>query len=148
MTAPLRAEFGVDCSAEHAFTVWTSGIGAWRPAGHTVTGRADLDIVLQRGAGGRIYERTPGGTEHDWGKVTVWSPPARLACLWHLRRDRSDATPRSRSGSRPGTRDGPGSESGIAAGNGWAARRSGGATRTRPAGRPSSRTSRQRLPPP
>ncbi len=42
--------------------------------------------------GGRIYERTPGGVEHDWGEVTVWSPPARLAYLWHLRRDRADAT--------------------------------------------------------
>ena len=24
--------------------------------------------------------------------MTVWSPPTRLAYLWHLRRDRSDAT--------------------------------------------------------
>ena len=92
MTAPLRMSFDVDCPAEHAFTVWTSGIGAWWPADHTVTGRADLDVVMQSGVGGRIYERTPDGAEHDWGEVTVWSPPTRLAYLWHLRRDRSDAT--------------------------------------------------------
>jgi uncharacterized protein YndB with AHSA1/START domain len=30
--------------------------------------------------------------EHDWGQVTEWKPPTRLAYLWHLRRDRSDAT--------------------------------------------------------
>ena len=24
--------------------------------------------------------------------MTVWEPPARLAYLWHLRRDRADAT--------------------------------------------------------
>jgi hypothetical protein len=92
MTAPLRMSFDVDCSAEHAFAVWTAGIGTWWPADHTVTGEADLDVVMQSGVGGRIYERTPAGVEHDWGEVTVWSPPSRLVYLWHLRRDRSDAT--------------------------------------------------------
>ena len=34
----------------------------------------------------------PTEFEHDWGEVTVWEPPARLIYLWHLRRDRADAT--------------------------------------------------------
>jgi Activator of Hsp90 ATPase homolog 1-like protein len=92
MTAPLRMSFDVDCSAEHAFSVWTSKIGTWWPADHTVTGRDDLVVVMEAGVGGRIYERTPDGAEHDWGEVTIWNPPKRLAYLWHLRRDRSDAT--------------------------------------------------------
>jgi uncharacterized protein YndB with AHSA1/START domain len=92
MSAPLRMTFDVACSVEHAFTVWTSGIGAWWPPAHTVTGQADLVVVLQGGVGGRIYERTPEGVEHDWGEVTVWKPPTRLVYLWHLRRDRADAT--------------------------------------------------------
>jgi uncharacterized protein YndB with AHSA1/START domain len=92
MSDPLRISFDVDCSVEHAFSVWTSGISAWWPPDHTVTGRAGLAIVLQGGVGGRIYERTPEGVEHDWGQVTVWEPPTQLAYLWHLRRDRADAT--------------------------------------------------------
>jgi uncharacterized protein YndB with AHSA1/START domain len=92
MTEPLRMSFEVDCPAEHAFAVWTSGIGAWWPADHTVSGQPGLEVVMQGGVGGRIYERTPDGVEHDWGEVTVWSPPARLAYRWHLRRDRADAT--------------------------------------------------------
>jgi hypothetical protein len=77
MSAPLKMSFDVACSAEHAFTVWTAGIGAWWPPDHTVTGQADLVVVLQSGVGGRIYERTADGVEHDWGEVTVWKPPNR-----------------------------------------------------------------------
>jgi uncharacterized protein YndB with AHSA1/START domain len=91
MTAPLRMSFDVACSAGHAFTVWTAGIGAWWPPHHTMTGRAEA-VVLQGGVGGRIYERTADGTEHEWGEVIVWQPPARLAYLWYLGRDRADAT--------------------------------------------------------
>jgi len=89
MSGPLRMSFEVACPVEHAFSVWTAGIGMWWPPDHTVTGQAGLVIVLE---GGRIYERTPDGAEHDWGEVTVWKPPAQLAYLWHLGRDRSGAT--------------------------------------------------------
>ena len=92
MTPPLRITFDVACSAEHAFAMWTSRIGTWWPADHTVTGDRDLAIVLEGGVGGRIYERTAHGVEHDWGVVTVWDPPKRLAYLWHLGRDPSEAT--------------------------------------------------------
>jgi uncharacterized protein YndB with AHSA1/START domain len=91
-TEPLRIEFTVDCPAAHAFTVWTARISAWWPADHTVSGVTGLDIVLEPGVGGRIFERTRDGAEHDWGEVTVWEPPHRLGYLWHLRRDRADAT--------------------------------------------------------
>ena len=42
--------------------------------------------------GGRIFERTRDGQEWDWGEVTVWEPPSRLVYLWHLKRDRAEAT--------------------------------------------------------
>jgi hypothetical protein len=92
MSGPLRMSFDVACSVEHAFTVWTSRIGAWWPPDHTVTGQPGLDVVLQGGVGGRIYERTADGAEHDWGEVTVWKPPTQLAYLWHIGRDRVTAT--------------------------------------------------------
>ena len=92
MSEPLRLSFDITCSPEHAFKVWTSRISAWWPADHTVSGQSDLDIVLEGGIGGRIYERTAEGVEHDWGEVTVWEPPSRLAYQWHLRQNRADAT--------------------------------------------------------
>jgi uncharacterized protein YndB with AHSA1/START domain len=92
MTAPLTMSFDVNCSVDHAFTVWTSKISTWWPTGHSVSGERDLEVVLQSGVGGRIYERTADGHEHDWGEVTVWEPPAKLVYLWHLAREREDAT--------------------------------------------------------
>ncbi len=92
MTAPLTLAFDVECSVEHAFTVWTERIGSWWPADHTVTGRDDVTVVLQGGIGGRIYERTTDGIEHDWGEVTVWEPPRQVSYLWHIGAARADAT--------------------------------------------------------
>ena len=92
MTSPLRITFDVACPAEHAFATWTSRIGTWWPPDHTVTGDRDLAIVLESGVGGRIYEQAPDGTEHEWGQVTVWQPPTRLAYRWYLGRDQADAT--------------------------------------------------------
>jgi hypothetical protein len=89
---PLRLSLEVDCSREHAFETWTGRIGTWWPKSHSVTGDPDLEIVLEGRLGGRIFERTPAGAEHDWGEVTIWEPPERLGYLWHLRRDRADAT--------------------------------------------------------
>jgi hypothetical protein len=91
MTTPLKFSFDVDCSAEHAFSVWTSRIDTWWPSDHTVSGKAEL-VVLQSGVGGRIFERTSDGVEHDWGEVTLWNPPTQLAYLWHLGADRMAAT--------------------------------------------------------
>jgi hypothetical protein len=92
MIAPLRLDFEVDCSAEHAFHTWTARIDRWWPTDHTASGQPDAHIVLEARVGGRIYERTADSTEHDWGEVTVWDPPRTLGYLWHFRRDRSDAT--------------------------------------------------------
>jgi hypothetical protein len=91
MTEPLRLSFEVACSPEQAFTVWTSRIGTWWPADHTVTGPGAA-VVMQGGVGGRIYERGTDGAEHEWGEVTAWQPPARLAYLWYLGREPADAT--------------------------------------------------------
>jgi Activator of Hsp90 ATPase homolog 1-like protein len=91
MSEPLRLSFEVACPAKHAFRVWTAGLNSWWPRDHTVSGAPER-VVLQAGVGGRIYERDADGTEHEWGEVTVWQPPERLAYLWYLGRDRAAAT--------------------------------------------------------
>ena len=92
MIEPIRLAFDVDCPAVHAFDVWTARIGTWWPADHTVSAEIGLSVVLEPRPGGRIFERTRAGLEHEWGEVTIWEPPTRFGYLWHLRRDRADAT--------------------------------------------------------
>jgi hypothetical protein len=90
--APLELSYEVACSAEHAFAVWTTRTAAWWPAGHSASGDPDTVVTIEPRLGGRIYERTPDGIEIEWGEVTAWDPPRRLGYLWHINRDRSDAT--------------------------------------------------------
>jgi uncharacterized protein YndB with AHSA1/START domain len=92
MTDPIRLAFEVECDPDHAFEVWTSKTSMWWPPTHTVSGESGLAVVFEPRVGGRIFERTPGGEEHDWGRVVAWDPPVRIAYQWHLRVDREDAT--------------------------------------------------------
>jgi hypothetical protein len=92
MIEPIRLAFNVRCPADHAFAVWTSKTAGWWPADHTMSGEPGVDIVIERRVGGRIFERTTAGTEHEWGEVLLWEPPTRLSYLWHIGASRSDAT--------------------------------------------------------
>ena len=92
MIEPIRLSFEVKCLPDHAFDTWTARIATWWPKDHTVSADDDLTVIFEGRPGGRIFERRSSGLEHDWGEVTIWEPPSRLGYVWHLNRDRSDAT--------------------------------------------------------
>jgi uncharacterized protein YndB with AHSA1/START domain len=89
---PINIAFDVECDVPHAFATWTERISTWWPKSHTVSADEGLEVILEPWAGGRIFERTPTGAEHDWGRIVDWDPPHRLVYSWHLRVDRADAT--------------------------------------------------------
>jgi uncharacterized protein YndB with AHSA1/START domain len=89
---PLRLSLVVACPADHAFATWTARATAWWPPDHTVSTETNLDVVFEPRVGGRIFERTASGIEIEWGEITAWEPPRRIAYLWHIATDRSDAT--------------------------------------------------------
>lgn len=89
---PLEIAFRVDCTPQRAFALWTAKTSLWWPKSHTVSGEPDLDVVIEPHVGGRIYERTPSGDEHDWGRVRDWDPPGAFGYAWHLRQDPASAT--------------------------------------------------------
>ena len=88
----IELSFMVSCEPAHAFDVWTRRIGLWWPSSHSVSEDPELTVTIEPRVGGRIFERTTDGAEHDWGEVIAWEPPTRLVYRWHLRQDRADAT--------------------------------------------------------
>lgn len=89
---PLDVRFVVACTPAHAFDVWTNHTSLWWPSDHSVSGDPNLTVTIEPHVGGRIFETTSDGSEHDWGQVVAWEPPRRLGYRWHIVGDRSDAT--------------------------------------------------------
>lgn len=92
MIEPLRLSLVVECPVEHAFAVFAEKTTMWWPPSHSFSRDPELSVTFEPRVGGRIFERTPANTEHNWGEILVWEPPSRLGYLWHLRADRSQAT--------------------------------------------------------
>lgn len=92
MIEPLRLSFEVACTPEHAFETWTARASAWWPEEHTVSHEPGTEIVFEPHRGGRIYERTRGGREIEWGEIVSWQPPRRLGYRWHIATDPERAT--------------------------------------------------------
>jgi hypothetical protein len=84
LTDAVNKTIVVRCDVESAFRVWTEQLNAWWPKGHSRSGDPNTTVILERRAGGRLYERTPQGVEHEWGEVLVWEPPYRFAYHWYL----------------------------------------------------------------
>lgn len=80
----LRKTVTVAAPPERAFHLFTEGISTWWPlATHSVAAERADAAVFEPHEDGRIYERTRDGDEHEWGRVTAWEPPVRVAYTWH-----------------------------------------------------------------
>ena len=84
---PIVREIEVARAPADAFRIFTEGFGTWWPADRFSMaadddGQAPDRVVFEPGHGGRIYEVWADGSEHDWGRVTAWEPPARVVFDW------------------------------------------------------------------
>jgi hypothetical protein len=62
---PIEIQFEVACSPAHAFDTWTSRTSTWWPRSHSMTSSPGLEVTFEPRPGGRVFERTPEGVEHD-----------------------------------------------------------------------------------
>jgi uncharacterized protein YndB with AHSA1/START domain len=92
MTQPITLSVEVACDPPHAFDLWATRTSLWWPHSHSRSGNPNLTVTFEQRVGGRIFELTPDGKEYDWGEVVVWDPPRRLAYLWHIYGERSQAS--------------------------------------------------------
>jgi uncharacterized protein YndB with AHSA1/START domain len=81
----VTREISVNAPIEHAFAVFTAGMGTWWPRGesHNV-GPTPAEAIMEPFDGGRCYSRADDGTETDWGRVLAWEPPGRVVFAWLL----------------------------------------------------------------
>ncbi len=90
--APVEKRLDVPIDAGAAYELFTTGIASWWPLdSHSVGGDSAANVVFEATAGGRIYEITDDGTEHDWGDVIDAEAGVRLVFSWFPGRDRSVA---------------------------------------------------------
>jgi uncharacterized protein YndB with AHSA1/START domain len=74
----------VKAPIEHAFRVFTEGIGSWWDPDHHIL-KADLaEMEFEPRVGGHIIDRGTDGSECRWARVLAYEPP-RLVCFsWDI----------------------------------------------------------------
>jgi uncharacterized protein YndB with AHSA1/START domain len=69
---------------EHAFRVFTEGIGSWWAPDHHIL-RAELaEMVFEPRVGGHIIDRGTDGSECRWSRVLAYDPPNRVCFSWDI----------------------------------------------------------------
>lgn len=85
---PIRHAVTVEAPPEDAFAAFTGGMNAWWPRDQSWSGELLERIGVEPRAGGFCYEIGPHGMRLDWGRVSRWEPPHRLAFSWQIGPDR------------------------------------------------------------
>jgi uncharacterized protein YndB with AHSA1/START domain len=80
----VRKSVIVKAPIARAFTVFTEQFNLWWPKTHHIGKVEPFTAILEPREGGRWFERGADGSECEWGKVLVYSPPTRVAVSWHL----------------------------------------------------------------
>lgn len=85
---PVRKSVLVPWPVERAFHRFTTDIADWWPLSTHSVGRSESrTVAFESRVGGRLFETLQDGTEAEWGRVTVWEPPSRVAFTWYPGRD-------------------------------------------------------------
>jgi uncharacterized protein YndB with AHSA1/START domain len=80
----VRASIVVGAPIEHAFSVFTAGIGSWWPPENHILEAELADMVFEPRVGGHIYDRGTDGSESRWARVLAYEPPHRLVFSWDI----------------------------------------------------------------
>lgn len=81
---PVIRQVTVPLDPASAFRRFTAEMATWWPLRTHSVGQAHAEtVVFETGVGGRIVERLTDGTEHEWGRVTIWEPPGRVVFTWY-----------------------------------------------------------------
>ena len=89
---PIKRAVSVSWNPETAFRRFTEGFGTWWPtATHSIGGDRVRSVTFDCRVGGLIVEELTDGRRFQWGRITAWDPPRRVAFVWHPSREEPDA---------------------------------------------------------
>jgi len=74
----------VDAPIDHAFRVFTDGIGSWWDPGHHILEAELAEMVFEPRVGGHIVDRGTDGSECRWARVLAYDPPSRVCFSWDI----------------------------------------------------------------
>ena len=80
----VTASVVVEAPVERAFAVYTEDMASWWPKGHHVMKVEIAEMVVERHAGGRIFDRGVDGSTSQWGTVLGYEPPHRFVYAWNV----------------------------------------------------------------
>src|SRR3954462_1359346 len=114
----VRHDVVVRGTPEQAFAAFTERMDEIKPKEHNLLGSPIVSTTFEPRVGGHIVDRCEDGSECRWARVLVYDPPGGWCSAGTSDRPGSwrqtPTTPaRSRFGSSPMARTGPGSSSSI-----------------------------------
>ena len=80
----VTVETDVDAPIDHAFRVFTEGIGSWWDPGHHILEAELAEMVFEPRVGGHIVDRGTDGSECRWARVLAYDPPHRVCFSWDI----------------------------------------------------------------
>lgn len=80
----VTVETDVEAPVEHAFRIFTEGIGTWWNPSHHILDAELAEMVFEPYAGGHIIDRGTDGSECRWSRVLAWEPPHRVCFSWDI----------------------------------------------------------------
>ena len=80
----IRHEVVVEAPIERAFTVFTEGLGSFKPPEHNLLGVEIAETVFEPRVGGDVYDRGVDGSVCRWARVLVYEPPNRVVISWDI----------------------------------------------------------------
>ena len=80
----VSTEIVVDAPREHAFRVFTEGIGTWWDDDKHILQAPLAEMVFEPYVGGGIIDRGTDGSECRWARILAYEPPARVCFSWDI----------------------------------------------------------------
>jgi uncharacterized protein YndB with AHSA1/START domain len=74
----------VDAPIDHAFAVFTDGLGTWFPREYNLLEVDIAERTFEPRVGGSVYDRGTDGSECHWGRVLAYDPPDRVVFSWNI----------------------------------------------------------------